>query len=177
MTIESDDLREFYFSADPDVNEVDTVELRHPLFVDEFGTVVAVRAVNRREDFTARLEAGAPMNGGELVTFQAAGFKPQRPESSDQGMPTFLLVVANGSHALIPYLDLAVESSDPLYMTFRAYLSDDPSGPQFIIDQMSARNVAAGVFELTASAGFEDFLNSPFGRRLYTTRDHPGLDR
>ena len=39
------------------------------------------------------------------------------------------------------------------------------------------RLVETGVFTVTASAGFEDFLNAPFGKALYTTVGYPGLDR
>jgi hypothetical protein len=46
-----------------------------------------------------------------------------------------------------------------------------------VLDGMTVKSVKAGVLQVTATAGFEDFLNSPFGKMLYTTRNHAGLDR
>jgi hypothetical protein len=173
----SDDLREYYFSADPDIVEIETLELRHPGFLDENGNNVAVRIVNQQDDFTATLESDAQMNAGETVTFQACAITVKRPESSDTGRPAVEIAVANVSKLLIPYLDIAAEGKDPIYMTFRLYLSNDTSAPQSIIDYLTAQKVSAGVLEVTCTAGFEDILNKPFGKQVYTTREYPGLDR
>lgn len=173
----SDDLRDYYFSADPGISELDTIELRHPDFLDTDGNVVAIRIVNRLEDFSATLEAGAQMNGGEMVTFQACAFTMKRPESSDQGPPTVELAVSNVSRLLVRYLDIAASGTAPLYMTYRLFLSDDTSQPQFIVDWLNTQRVTVGIIDVKATAGFEDILNKPFGRSVYTARDYPGLDR
>lgn len=173
----SDDLRDYYFSADPEIAELDTLELRHPGFIDQNGNVVAIRIVNRQEDFSATLEAGAQMDGGEMVTFQACGFTVKRPESSDQGSPTLEFSVSNISRLLVPYLDIAASGTDPLYMTYRLFLSDDTTQPHFIVDWLNVVLVTVGIIDVKATAGFEDILNKPFGRSVYTARDYPGLDR
>jgi len=177
MTDYSDDLRDYVFSADPDVAVIDTLEFRNPAFLDEGGNVVPIRVANRRDDFTARLEADAPVNGGENVTFLACAFEGQLPESSDQSPPVFQIAVSNAARVLMPWLDKAADSADPLFMTYRAYLSDDLTAPQFVMDGFTIKSVVAGMLQVTASAGFEDFLNTPFGKKLYTLTDFPGLDR
>jgi hypothetical protein len=177
VTDYSDDLRDYVFSADPDVAVIDTLEFRNADFLDENGNPQAVRVANRRDDFSVMLEGDAPMNAGQNVTFFACAFEGQLPESSDQSPPTFQIAVSNAARVLMPWLDKAADSASPLYMTYRAYLSDDLSAPQFVMDGFTIKSVVAGVLQVTASAGFEDFLNSPFGKKLYTLKDNPGLDR
>lgn len=173
----SDDLREYLFSAEPEIAALVTIEFRNPLFLDEDDANVAVRIVNRAADFEATLEDGAPMNGGETVRFQAAGFDFTPPESSDQGLPTTTLTVGGVGAELVPYLDKAADSTDVLALTIRIFLSDDPDAPHFILDGLTGKSVDVGVFDVAMTAGFEDFLNAPFGKAIYTTRDYPGLDR
>lgn len=167
----SDNLREFMFSAPPDVTEYDTLEFRHLRFD------VPARVVNDGADLVARLEAGAPIGAGSWVTFQRCLFKATLPEQSTPGLPTFDLEIANVTGLLMPYLDMAAESDQPVEVTYRQYLSDDLTAPGFILSGLTLQKVNAGVLKVTATAGYQNFLYKPSPRRKYTTKEFPGLAR
>ncbi len=174
----SDDLREYMFSAPTDVLAPDTIEIRHPAFVDDNDNPVAVRFVNDPSgDLVATLEDDAPMNAGEQVTFCRGQFQFILPESTDQGLPTCDIQVENVSGVLTPWLFKAVAFPAPIEITYRQFLTDDLSQPQFILSGLTAQKVSAGLLRVTCTAGFEDFLNKPFPATIYNTWDFPGLAR
>lgn len=171
-----DDLREFYFSAEPGVRPVDTIELRHPSFLGEDGvTVEAVRLVNDVRDFVATLEADAPMNPGATVTFKRGLFQPSPPKQAKDGLPTFGLAAENVSTLLMPYLAKAAASDEPIHLTYRQYRSDQPGAPAVIHTGLTFKNASASALRVTAEAGFEDFLNMPHPAFIYTLAEYPGL--
>ncbi|MGA7673553.1 MAG: DUF1833 family protein [Rhizomicrobium sp.] len=173
----SDDLREYYYSAPPDVVALDTFEFRHPAFLNEAGAIVAIRVVNDPNELIATLEANAPMNGGESVTFSASAFEVTLPESSSPGLPTCDIQVTNVSRLLTPWLKKATQSPAPVQITYRQYLADDRSAPGFVLDGLTIRKATANYLRVIATAGYEDFLNMPFPRTIYTTSEFTGLVR
>lgn len=173
----SNDLREYYFSAEPDKAPLDTIEFRHPAFVDDNGNPVAVRVVNDPEDLPATLEADAPMNAGEQVTFTRGAFVARKPESDSPGLPTFDLEVCNVSSILMKYLDDATTSTAPVQMSYRQYLSSDLSEPGVVIHGFTVKKANAGVVRVTATAGFEDYVNRPFPFAVYKGAMFHGLVR
>jgi len=67
-------LAEAYAAAPSDVVVLHTLELRHPAFRDDNGNPTAIRVVRDHADLVARLEASAPLNPVEMVTFTALAF-------------------------------------------------------------------------------------------------------
>ncbi|MEI9885904.1 MAG: DUF1833 family protein [Rhizomicrobium sp.] len=172
----SDSLREYYFSAEPGVAALDTIELRHSAFLAEDGvTPVAVRFVNDPVDLVAALEADAPMNGGEEVTFVAGGFSATIPEQSSPGLSTFQLEVMNVSREMMPWMDLAAASNEPIQLSYRQYRSDELTLPGLVMHGLTIHSASAGILRVTAQAGYEDFLNRPHPSRIYTLQEFPGL--
>ena len=72
-------IKEAYAAAPSDVVILHTLELRHPAFVDDAGEPTAIRVVRDHADLTARLEPGAPLDGGAMVTFIAMAFDLSQP--------------------------------------------------------------------------------------------------
>lgn len=172
----SDDLAEFWYSAPPETTALDTLEFRHPAFLDDDGNVTAVRFVNDPgNDLVARLEKGAPMNGNHRVKFRGGAFAITLPESSSPGLPTSTLEVANITRILQPYLDKAVSRPDPIEVSYRCFLESDLSAPAFVLHNLTVKDITAGILRITATLGFEDLLNKPFPKKVYTTRDYPSL--
>lgn len=176
----SNSLKEFYYSAPPDRVALDTLEFRHPAFMAEDGvTPVAVRVVNANEDedFTATLEADAPMDAGETVTFIAARFDITLPESNSPGLPSAQVAIDNVGQVILEQIERAVSSPHTVEITYRQYLADEPDEPGVVIDGMSIGRITVSPLRITATAGFEDDLNTPFGRKKYTPEEYPGLVR
>ena len=83
----------------------------------------------------------------------------------------------NTAGALQKQLEAAISYPAPVEVTYRQYLSDDLSAPAFVLNGLTLKSVKAGLLRITAEAGFEDWLNRPFPRRLYTAKEFPGLVR
>jgi hypothetical protein len=154
------------------------IELRHSEFVDDDGEPYAIRIVADNEDFEATLEDGAPMDAGETVTFKAVPLQISGPDETDSSEAPMLRVAIDGISALVvPQLDLAVQTLEPVMMTIRLYAADDPSGPAMmpVMPPMVLRDVEVGETQVTASASFADPANRGFPRRDYLLTEYPGL--
>jgi hypothetical protein len=178
----SDDLREFMFSNPPDVVALDTLELRHPAFVAEDGvTPAAARVVNDNDDLVVTLEADAPMNAGEEVTFTRCRFELTLPESNSPGLPSCQMAVENVGELLMTPIEQAVQVPAPIQATYRQVLAPvdetQPGEIGAVIDGLTVRRINVTPLRVTGQAGFEDDLNVPFGRKKYTAKEYPGLVR
>lgn len=167
----SDDLREYFFSAAPDVVALDTIELRHPLLDDP------VRFVNDPSDLAATLEADAPEDASTEVTFFKGAFNFIPPESSSPGMPTCTIECMNVPASLQAVLVKCISFAAPVEITYRQFLSDDLAAPAFVMHGLTLKTVSAGILRVRAEAGFDDFLGRASPRRNYTAKDFPGLVR
>lgn len=159
-----------YASVTEDEVILDTLEFRHPAFVDGNGDPMAVRVVNDHTSLLAYLEADAPMNPGEEVTYSPVAFRFSRPdESNSDKMPEIQIQVDNAARVLIPYLDLAVTGKDLIYVTWRQYLASDLSTPHMLPPlTMTLKQVSADMNVVTATAGFADLSNRRFPTLEYT---------
>jgi len=173
----SEALKEALASAPSDITVLHTLEFRHDAFEDENGDPVAVRVVLDHEDLTATLEADAPMNPGASVLFQAGSFDFTLPDQRDDtSLPEMFISVNNATRLLMPYLDQAIEAGGEISVTYRAYLSDDLTGPEndpplhLVITQI---DVDLGT--VTARAAFGDFANRRFPAVDYDAETYPAL--
>lgn len=173
----SEALAAAYASAPEAEIILDTLEFRHTSFKDSEGNPVAPRIVNDHEPFLAYLEATAPLNGGEEVTFQPVRFRFARPHESDDGnAPTIQLTIDNVARLLIPYLDQAKDSPDLITVTWRPYLVSDPSTPHMDpVLTLTLTSVTADMSSVSATASFADLVNRRFPAIEYVASKFPGL--
>lgn len=166
-----------YASAPETEIILDTLEFRHPSFADETGNPTCVRVVNDHILLHAALEVDAPMNAGEYVDFQPVAFKFVRPSETDSSSaPEVQLVVDNVARILVPYLDEAITSRDPIKLTWRPYLVSDLTTPHMVPPlTMTLKSVSVNMTSVTAVAGFADFTNRRFPSIEYTSDKFPGL--
>lgn len=147
-----------------------TIELRHPSFTQP------IRIVRDREDLTAYLEASAPVNAGQQVTFVAYAFDFTKPEIGATGIPQLTLTIDNVAREISTNVENALTSSNIITMTYREYLSNDLSGPQndppLTLDILT---IKADVFKVTATAGFVNLNNKKFPTKAYDSETFPGL--
>ena len=172
----SEALAAAYASAPEDEVVLDTLEFRHPLFLDN-GSPFAVRVVNDHSDLTATLEASAPMNPSASVTFKASYFAFTRPAESESGStPEVEITVQNVSRYLMQYLDSAKESRVPIEVTWRPYLASDLTAPHMNPPlTLTLRSVTCDMMTVSARAGFGDLTNRRFPAIEYTAKKFPGL--
>lgn len=171
-----DAIREAYASAPADEVILNTLELRHPTFLDEEGQPMAVRVVCDQKDLVARLEDSAPMNAGEAVTFIAVAFQMTLPPIETVAVPELDLAVDNVSTELMKYLDAAVQDPNPIACTYRPYLAGDPLTPRMDPPPtFELRDVKANVMRVTGRCRVGIDLQRAFPMPLYTTGAFPGL--
>ena len=166
----SDALEEAYASAPAAEVVLHTLEFRHPSFTSP------IRVVRDHVDFTARLEASAPVDSSAEVTFVRMAFDFVPPETGKGGAPEIEISLDNVSGEITTYLDAAVNSPDLIEVTYRQYLVSDRTGPQNNPPlTLVVRSVSADVFRVRARAGYGDFANKRFPSETYDTTRFPGL--
>ena len=97
----SEAIQEAYANAPSDAIILHTLELRHPDFRDDAGNATAIRVVRDQVDLTARLEADAPLNAGQMVTFIAMGFDLDLPPVDTAPVPEIVVTLDNVSHIVL----------------------------------------------------------------------------
>ena len=162
-------IKEAYASA-PNDPIYYTLELRHTAFTQP------IRVVRDHEDLSAYLEASAPANPSELVTFTRFAFDFTRPEVSANGVPQLTIEIDNVDQSIIANIEAAMLTSDLVYATYREYLSSDLTGPQNDPPiHMTIMSITATPMRITAVAGFPDLINRRFPTTEYSSEVYPGL--
>ena len=170
-------IKEAYASAPP-VPVLDTIELYHPAFVDDQGQPAPVRYVNDGLDLTAYLEATAPRNPGEEVTFTAGQFRLKVPETTDKGVSDLQIAIDNVNPVITRYIELAMQNPEPIDVIWRPYVSDDLSGPD--LDPplyMQTVKINVDITSVALTASFNEWVNKRYPGFIYTAEDYPGLVR
>lgn len=193
-------IQEAYAAAPADVVILDTLELRHPTFTDPIrvvrnfadtdtwlqlggSEVQAVLDAMDAEDremvgLVARLEAGAPLNAGQMVAFVALAFDLQRPNVDTGPVPEITVVMDNVGREITDALDAAAISQDKIEVTYRPYLSTDIDGPQMDPPiTLVLTEVEADPLRVTGRARMLDIGNKAFPGLTYTAKKFPGLAR
>lgn len=171
-------IAEAYASADLSEIILDTLELRHPNFVDDNGNPTAIRIVVAYENYSLKLEQNAPVNGGQFVTFIGCPFQFTLPSWDETTVPQLQIKIDNVDRRITKYLEEASTSIIPIGVTYRPYLASDPSGPQmdppfsFVLSK-----VVVDVFQVTGTATTNDVNNWAFPNDKYTAARFPGLVR
>ena len=172
----SEAIKEAYASSPSDVVILHTLELRHPNFMDDDGKPMAIRLVRDNQDLNATLEAGAPLDAGQTVTFIAMGFDLTLPPVDTIPVPEITITIDNVSGRLMPYLDKAIDSGDKIEVTYRPYLSNDTSCPHMVPPiTLVLSDVEANVMRVTGRARLLDVGNKRFPSKNYNAKCFPNL--
>jgi len=174
----SEALKEAYASNPVGQVIVETLEFRHPAFVDDNGNPAAFRVVNQNEDVFATLEVTAPLQGGQTVQFQAFAFDVQLPGFQEGETPTLKITIDNVGRELTAQLEAATSSQAPVEVTYRPYLLTDLTGPQMDPPiTMEVLSASVSLLQIEFDCSLDDVSNVAFPRRLYTPDAFPGLVR
>lgn len=163
-------LKEAYASAPANVMIFHTLELRHPAFT------TPIRVVRDHSDLVATLEASAPVNAGQQVTFTRFAFDFTKPEISPSGVPQLTIEIDNVDRAIVANIEAAMTTADMVQATYREYISSDLTCPQNDPPiHMTIMSITADVFRVKAVAGFPDLINRRFPTTEYDSETFPGL--
>lgn len=146
-------------------------ELYHPSLGSPF------RFVDNKSAFSATLEATAPFNAGEVVSFMALPVTTQHPEESDTAdTPEVALAADNVSGVLAQVLRVSRGSLVPWTIIERLYASDQPSvlakSPPMKYE-LTGADITATQAQLKASYG--DPVNVSVPRLTFKREEYPGL--
>lgn len=171
-------LAEAYSSAptsDDDI-VVHTLEIRHPAFVDDAGQPTSLWMVRDHQDFVARIEPGAPVKGGQQVTFAAIAFDFQLAPVETSPVPEIAITIDNVGRDIIDQLDAAVIDGRIITVCYRPYLAGDRSGPKIARPPVyTLVDVEPGNFRIDARARTGADLSVAFPRETYKAEKFPGL--
>lgn len=153
-----------------------TIELIHPEFVDTITGPFSVRAVNGTpNDQTFTLEAGAPLDAGQAVTFKAIAFTDDFPEFAEGQTPTCLLAIDGVGEEISPYLENVVGVRADLIAIYRQYRSDDTTEPCYGPVQFVIKKVTLKQARLEGTAQLKNLSNLKFPNKVFTYAEFPGL--
>lgn len=173
-------IKEAYASAPVDEVILNTLEIRHSSFLDSEGYPTAIRVVLDYTDLTAYLEADAPLNGGEEVTFIAYPFDFQLPGIDEGAAGVLQITIDNTSPEIGRYIEQANETTEPIEITYRPYLASDLTGPQMdppLNMEVKGITIDTGTNSITMKAGWGNLMNKKFPGEVYTYAGYPGLAR
>lgn len=163
-------IREAYAAAPAGVIVYATLELYHPAWS------VPIRVVQDRVDLIATLEASAPRDANQAVTFTAFGFEVTRPEVGPGGTPQVTVEIDNVSREVVANIFAAQGNLNLLTVIYREFLSTDLTGPQNNPPlSLTVLSISADVFRVRATCGFTDVANKKFPREEYSAERFPGL--
>jgi hypothetical protein len=168
----SDAIKEAYASAPTTSVILHTLEIYHPAFTEP------IRVVRDRANVTATLESTAPRNASQSVEFVAFPFDILPPEVSVSGMPQCKIEIDNVSREILAQIEaaMAVGGDDLITVIYRAFLSDDLSGPENDPPlTLTIVSLSATPFRITATAGFWNPNNRKFPSKVYDGERFPGL--
>lgn len=157
--------------------ELLTLAFYHSAFVDDFGEPMALYVVNDFEPLTATIEAGAPLDAGQAVTFEPVPMRVVFPEESDENRsPGATLEVGNALRALSPQLRAAAGTMEPVRLIARTYLPHDTSAPHEMPPlSLEMTGAESDGVNIAFGASYGDVANFPFPAVAYTAEGFPAL--
>ena len=125
--------------------------------------------VNSGTSLIAQLETGVQ------ATFDPIAMKFTDPSKSDQGFPEISIVIGNVDRIPSDYVEDVLTSGDPLYMTFRRYMSTDLTKPSQSPLKLTVKDVKVTAFEVTIRCTIANVKSKKFLSQLYTRNRFPSI--
>ncbi|SDV49828.1 DUF1833 family protein [Chitinasiproducens palmae] len=175
----SEAIAEAYASVPETAIVFSTLEILNPAFIDDDGNPTSVRVVRDYANLSARLEASAPLNPGQVVEFIACAFEITLPGFEDGQMPQLQITIDNVDRVITQRLMQAIGQSSEIRIIYRPYLASDPlNGPEMDpVISMVLTEVEVDAMQITGTASLDDLQNLNFPSKTYTTERFPGLLR
>lgn len=143
--------REAYARAETSTVDLFSFELRHSTFPQP------VRMISYDQNISFELEENAPANPGEVVEFMGVAFKAPS-ESVDTEPGNTITIAVNGiSNQVLPYLNVANETLEPIACTVRHVAYDTKTDTVIGVgrpSEMQVRNFNTGMLTVQMTLGF-----------------------
>ncbi|MHC2241485.1 DUF1833 family protein [Bradyrhizobium elkanii] len=159
MPTHNEALLEAYASCPPSARIYYTLELWQSSF-DQPARVVA----NVGDDMAFGLEAGAPRNAGETVTFIACPFEAGYPEQKEGQPPSTTIKIDNVNRELMPKIRAAQGTREYIQVLYREYLGSDLTEPAYGPIEFELRSVQMVGASLTGTVMVKNLQNKRFPR-------------
>lgn len=175
----SDAYKEAMTNAESDEVGFDTIELRHPRFVDDNNQPMGLRFVIGQDDIQARIEQSSLLNPGEVVTFHEIDCEVTQPSVEEGAAPSIQLKLQNTSRDIATAIENASQSFDPIVVIYRPYLLTNLlEGPEIEPPyEFELADVSMDNFIVSGTAVLGDVSNFPFPNKTYKPSVFPGLKR
>jgi hypothetical protein len=161
----SEALKEAYTLAPSNVAVIDTLQISHPSLP---GGDIFICC--NTEAITCLLETEAE------ATFQPCAFSIQRPQSGDQGLSNLPIAIDNIDQVFTDFINQVKNSSDPVSVTYRPYLSNNLLVPQMVPPIiLFLTDITVTETQVQGNCTFMDIINKPFPTQNYTRTRFPGL--
>lgn len=149
----------------------------HTLEINHLSFAAPVRLVaNKETDLSAKLEATAPSNPDETVTFSAVGFDFVEPGFDSKGQPTSAKVrIDNVSGQIASLMKLTRVGSHAVSVIYRAYRSDGLLAPGQVIKGLELSKVRITATTAEAEIAFPEVATQNFPRQVYDVDRFPAL--
>ena len=159
-------LKEVYALAPNNRVALDTIQLSHPSLEE------SIYMVQDRISWDFTLEDGVTVK-----TFEPVPFRFTPPAVGENGIQEMAIAIDNIDRRVTDFIDSIGEINAPVEVTYRPYLSDDPTTPQmnpplllFLTD------ISIDAFEVTGRATFTNIVNFKYPTDYYDRKRFPGLD-
>ena len=119
---------------------------------------------NVGEDMVLGIEAGAPRDGGAMVTFTACPFTTDYPEQRKGQPPTSKIKIDNVNRELVPKIRAALGVREYIQILYREYLLSDVTEPAYGPVEFELREVRMVGASLTGTAMVRNLQNRRFPR-------------
>tara|TARA_R110000772_G_scaffold268565_1_gene396204 strand:- start:3328 stop:3834 length:507 start_codon:yes stop_codon:yes gene_type:complete len=158
-------LKEVYALAPNDRVPLDTIQLSHPSLEE------SIFMVQDRIPWNLTLEDGVT-----IQTFEPVPFRFTPPAAGENGIQEMAIAIDNIDRRVTDFIDSIGTINAPVEVTYRPYLSDDPTTPQmnpplllFLTD------ISVDAFEVTGRASFTNIVNFKYPTAYYDRQRFPGL--
>lgn len=153
---------------------IETMELWHPLLTA--GAVTApIRAVAATEDLVATLEADAPRNASETVTFEGIPFEVQLHGTGENGAPRARFSIACMTADMHAAFVAVAGSGEPVAMIYRSYLPAALGAPAEVVDTYELRTISTDLTSASGEVVVAGLDNRVFPYGFYDLTDYPAL--
>jgi hypothetical protein len=113
--------------------------------------------------------------GGDPVTFTPVSFSAVLPGDGEGGPTPMRLRVSDVTGQLTPYLELAVGSTTPIEITYRAYTTGDLTQPGDVISRLYLSEVEQNADGVEGSISFQEIELQAFPLATYDEEFYPML--
>lgn len=143
--------REAYARAETSTVDLFSFELRHSTFPQP------VRMISYDQNISIELEENAPANPGETVEFMGVAFKAPAESIDTEPGNTLTVAVSGISNQVLPYLNVANETLEPIACTVRHVAFHTKTDTVIGVGrpiEMQVRNFNVGMLTVQMTLGF-----------------------